>query len=972
MAMRFWMGMALLLTVNAAAAQERPAFLSQPAAQAWADSLMETMRLEEMVAQLLMPPVYSREQSSDWEQEERWCRDYGLGGVIAMQGTPELQRERMRRLQQASRIPLWVSTDAEWGLSMRFTDTHGYPRAITLGATSDTAKVRQMGALIAEDLRALGIHVNFAPDVDINSNPDNPVIGFRSFGEDPIRVAGHGIAYAKGLESQHVMATAKHFPGHGDTDSDSHLTLPTLLHDRSRFDTVELVPFRALSQAGVSAMMAAHLNVPALEPETSLPSTLSHRIVTGILREEIGFEGIVFTDAMSMKGFADFASTTTPNVDALLAGNDVLLFPAEPGVVIQEVREAIALGRLDSAFIAAKCQKILMAKHWCKVWEPLPALASLSGGAERDGLHQELLEGALTVVNNRRKLLPFGAEIQDIEVLRIGSDDGPLGSRMARVLGGESNVHSGAFPEDVEAWWNERPDADAIVVALGGAARRAKNGYGIPETTWANLEDLAARASLDPASPPLVVVVFGTPYLLDRMTRILALSDAVVVAYEDEEMAEIAVAELLTGAIGASGTLPISAAGFPVGWGIPTMGGVRLGFADQPFAGAYKIDSLAQAAIQSGATPGCRVVVAHRGRIVHDGCYGTTDGTEPVVLGTVYDLASITKVAATTIGLMALEEDGLLDVNRTLASYLDDLQGTPLGSRKLRDVLAHRAGLKAWIPFYLNAMKEPGVFVNVPDAEHQTLVADGLYILNQYRDTILQRIADAPVDEVGTHRYSDLGYYELQRIVELLSGQTLDAFVKSRFYDPMGLTHIGFRPLQWSTPTQIAPTELDQVFREQVVHGHVHDPGSAMLGGVAGHAGLFSDAHDLARLFQALMRGGYYGGSAVLQAKTIRDWTQRVDEDPAHRRASGFDRPDAERNEGPTCNEAGWGSFGHTGFTGTVAWADPDADLVYIFLSNRVYPDAENWKLVKQNVRTDIQHVVYETLGLSERFDHHD
>lgn len=966
--------MALLFGAFAAlpaASQHVPDCLKDPAGMNWADSIMQEMALDRMVAQLLMPPVYSREESENWAIEEEWCQSFGIGGVIAMQGTPELQRKRMQRLQEASEIPLWVSTDAEWGLSMRFSDAHGYPRAITLGATNDETLVQSMGRIIAEDLRSLGIHVNFAPDVDINSNPNNPVIGFRSFGEDPERVARLGIAYAMGMQERQVLATAKHFPGHGDTDSDSHLTLPTLQHDRARFDSIELVPFRALAEAGVGAMMAAHLNIPNLEPTSGLPSTLSSAIVTDLLRGELGYEGMVFTDAMSMKGFADFAQTSTPNVDALLAGNDILLFPSSPDVVLHEVHAAIESGRLDSAFIAAKCKRVLQAKHWCRAMEEMPpALPTLQGSVRRDSLHRAILEAALTVVTNRRAVLPLNQGVHDVQVLRLGSHEGPMAQRLQAVMGQSTTVVSQAFPDDVLAWWNNHKQSDALVVSIGGTDRRVSKSYGVSTSDWARLEDLAARVAMAPESPPLIVVVLGSPYLLEDMTRIAALSDAIVVAYEDEAMAEIASAELLAGAIGATGSLPVSAGGFPAGWGLPMLGGVRLGFSDLPFSGAHRIDSIIDEAIEKGAMPGCRVLAVHRGRVVHDGSYGTTDGTTPVNAAAVYDLASITKVAASSLCLMALEEDGLLSRNDKLSDHLPDLRGTELGDRRLEDVLAHRSGLKAWIPFYLEAMENPEAFVNEPDASHSTQVADNLYILDSYRDTMLAEIKRAPIDPVGTHRYSDLGYYELLRIVEGLSGQQLDEFVTGRFYTPMGLERIGFNPLKWAEFEEIAPTEVDQVFREQTVHGHVHDPGAAMLGGVAGHAGLFSDAYDLARVFYMLIRGGYYGGSAVLEAETIQSWTARVDALPEHRKACGFDRVEAQPDEGPTCNQAGWASFGHTGFTGTVVWADPDADLVYVFLSNRVHPDAENWKLVKMNVRTEVQRVIYQSLGLTERFDY--
>lgn len=964
-------GAGLFLSVVSLSAQSTPSFL-QSAHVHYADSVLSTLSFRQQIAQLLMPPIYAHATQEGWEEMEQWVAEYELGGVIAMQGAPAPYRERLQRLQGLSTIPLLISTDAEWGLGMRLDSTRSWPRALTFGAANDTALTRAFGQEVGRSLQAMGMHVNFAPVVDVNSNPLNPVIGSRSFGSSTELAGTLGSAYSKGLQDVRVLATAKHFPGHGDTDADSHYALPIIRHDRDRLDSIELAPFRTLIQEGAGAMMAAHLYIPSLDSTPNQPSTLSNTIVQGILREELGFEGLVFTDAMTMKGFTSFTQTSTPHADALLAGNDVLLFPGEPGSTIDEIEGQVRAGRLDSLLITDKCRRVLAAKSWTRA-----ALAPAGpwDSPEAEVLHREVISKALTAVKNDEPGLPFGAYVQSVEQLFVGFESGEMetSNRLVQsILGSKAEVSGASMPKEAfetagmsqldEALSNE---PDWVVLHIGGTSHRAAKGHGVTDAAVEKIAKCAAQAHK--RNVPFALVVYGSPYLLNRLHSAIALSDAVIVAYQDDARTVEAVAHALTGAGPAGGHLPVATDHFPLGHGLPWMGRIRLGFSATPISTSAVIDSIVTDAIEGGAMPGCRVVVAHEGSIVHDGVYGTLDGTKPVQASTLYDFASITKIAASTLALMRLEEEGRIALNASLSTYLPELEGTDMGSRQLRDVLSHRAGLQSWIPFYLEALKDSTAFSPVWTETHMERISDACYMRPAWRDSIWDRIVASEVDPVGTYRYSDLGYYAIQRIIEGMTGKGLDPFTSAQFYAPAHWHSLGFSPGQ-STEASVAPTEVDNIFRHCTVQGDVHDPGAAMLGGVGGHAGLFGDAYDLARLMYMLRMGGTYGGVDFFQPETVQAWTRRVDPDPEHRKACGFDRPAHEPDAGPTCNEVSENSFGHSGFTGTLAWADPDHDLVYVFLSNRTYPSAENRKLIDWDVRTKVQHQVYKAYGIPSRF----
>ncbi|PCJ82306.1 MAG: hypothetical protein COA49_02060 [Bacteroidetes bacterium] len=966
---------------------EEPEFLS--IRTEWVDSILDTLTMEEQVAQLLMVPVYSRSDTSGWSEAESWVRDLGLGGVICMQGGPENQRNRITRLQDLSAIPLMVASDAEWGLGMRLDSTRSFPRALTLGATGDADLVRRFGRAVGISLRNTGITVNFAPVVDVNSNSINPVIGSRSFGENVQLVGELGLAYSRGLQDVNVLATAKHFPGHGDSDSDSHKTLPRISGDRARLDSVELAPFRVLIDGGVGAIMVAHLDVPALDSTDSQPSTLSPAIVDTLLRQELGFRGLAFTDALSMKGFADFAGDRPRARDALLAGNDILLFPGDPIEVISEIIESLKNGSIDSSLVTEKCRRVLMAKVWTKADEELPPYGTPWDAAEAEDVHREILQASLTLLTNKNEVIPMLEAEGKIAVINIANktaSSSKFTEHLSKTLGRSFKVSSFTVGKDGSGWGRTEvqlacEDADLVLVNFLETSNRPSKNYGVFRNALDECSTRILKSKADSLNgTKWIVNLFANPYVIDEnWARIIENAEGFVLAYQDDYRTQEAVVDLICGVHGTKGTLPVtpSDSSFKQGCGIivDNQNSSRLGFNTSACGGAWgpssKIDSIVEIALDAEAFPGCRVMVAYKGVVMHDGSYGTTDGKVKVTEKTVYDLASITKVAATTLCLMRLEETGNFDLDSPISKYLHELDTLELGTRTFRQILSHQSGLYPWIPFYLETLSDSlDLLSDIPLCDNNICINPNLFICEEFVDTMYLRILEAEIRPAGEYRYSDLGYYLINKMLNetYRTSKAIDSISSSWFYNPMGLYSMGFNPLERPGMMlyDIAPTEQDDIFRKCTVQGHVHDPGAALLGGVCGHAGLFSDANDLARLGQMLLNNGTYLGIDFLdpEKSTLESWTARAyPEEDSNRRGIGFDKPALELDSGPTCDRASASSFGHSGFTGTLLWVDPDYDLVYVFLSNRTYPDAENHKLITLNVRTEIQRVVMEHLN---------
>lgn len=945
---------------------------------AWADSVFNTLTLEQRIAQLFMVAAWSNKGTAHQMEIRQLIKEHGIGGLIFFQGGPSRQAALLNEYQSISPVPLLVGMDLEWGLAMRLDSTIRYPRQMALGAIQDNALIEQMGADIAEQMKLIGTHVSFSPVVDVNNNAANPVINSRSFGESKENVAAKGVAYMRGLQQNGILANAKHFPGHGDTDTDSHYGLPLIPFDRARLDSLELYPFRELIRSGVGSMMVAHLSIPQLDSTQDLPSTLSPKVVNGLLKEELGFRGLVFTDAMNMKGLAEHFEPGEADVLALKAGNDVLLFPGDVPKAIEMVKQTISNGTMLESVVDDACLKVLKTKYWCNVSDSLRLSGSKLDVALNSPAHlalrDRLAEAALTVVKNEEGALPIPIlKDQNIAAIAIG---GKKGNLFHETLNWYADVDGFVLDRrpnaaDVEALHTVLKDYDRIIFSVHGFSS-TKNNFGV----YLQAESVIKRFA---SEHPSTVVLFANPYSLAKR-KSLASGKALVLAYEDRPEFQKAAAQMLLGGTGATGRLPVSIKGlYQFGAGLDIAPASRLAQGAPEDVGISSaalqgIDSIALNGIDKKAYPGCVVLVAKDGRVIYEKAFGhhSYKYKPEVATDDIYDLASITKIVSTTSALMKLVGEGKVDLNRNLCDYLPELVGDNEKYRNmnLREMLSHQAGLLPWIPFYAKTVKggtpDPNLYISSKDDAHQLRVAEDLYMLSSYQDTILKRILDTKLRKERDYKYSDLGYYFMQAIIEKTAGMTLDEYVQQNFYDPLGLRTMGYHPRKHHQLEVIVPTEYDVDFRRQQIHGDVHDPGAAMQGGVGGHAGVFSNARDLASFMQMLLNGGTYGNEALLDETVIKEFTKCqfcTGKEDENRRGAGFDKPVMHGGPGPTCECVSYASFGHSGFTGTLTWADPEEDLVYVFLSNRIYPNAQNKKLITMGIRTEIMQVIYNAIG---------
>ena len=712
----------------------------------WVEKVMESLSLEQRIAQLMVVRVPLNMDDKQVKEFSDRMNGFGVGGVCFFAGTAERQVSMTRRFQKDARVPLLVCIDGEWGLGMRLKDMYSFPRNAKFGLLTPDADsiVYRMGEEIGRQCREMGVHINFAPVVDINSNPKNPVIGTRSFGTDRERVAQLGIMYALGQQSQGVMAVAKHFPGHGDTDADSHFELPVINHTKEYIDSIDTYPFKRMIAAGVQGVMVAHLQVNALD--SVRPSSLSPILVEGLLRKQLGFDGLIITDGLDMKGVTNTYGMGRGELEALKAGNDILLLPPDVPQAIETIKAVAVADDEVRAMVDEHCRRVLRAKYRLVV-----------------------------------------------------------------------------------------PHLDKEIKVPGEEHRAA-------------CQDIVNDMTLN----------------IDR-----------------------------------------------------------------------RIDTIIERAIGDSAMPGCQVVVMHKGRVLVNRCYGrlTYDKESPAVTPeTVYDLASLTKPAATTLAFMKMVDDEEVDLNDKLSKYLPYLKKTDKEDITIRQALSHQTLLRAFDSYWQHTSD---------------------------RDSLLRLVAQSTLGSKPV--YSDLNFMLLSDVVERVASMPLDQYVDLYFYRPMGLKHTRFNPLKARKPLMIAPTEQDSL--RGLICGTVHDPNAFAMGGVSGHAGLFSNAEEVALLMQMLLDGGVYKGHRYLKEKTVRTFTSRHFEKQGNRRALGFDKQLMVPNRNAQAAfEASQASFGHTGFTGTMLWVDPDYDLVYVFLSNRVHPSSAVNKLAQLNVRTDVQSIIYNIL----------
>lgn len=928
-----------------------------PAKTEWVNAQLSGMTLEEKIGQFFMVAAYSNRDERHFKAIDSLISNQKIGGLIFFQGERSNLTTAIRRFQKTSKIPLLIGMDAEWGTQMRLFGEDRFPYNYTIGAANDTKLTEEIARMIGEECREMGIHINFAPVADVNSNPDNPVIGFRSFGENPVRVGAHVAATVKGMESQGVLTSMKHFPGHGDTDTDSHLELPTVTNSLAHIDAIDFSPFRAGINAGASSVMIGHLNVPAID-STGTPSSLSAVTIQEYLQKGMGFKGLVISDALNMKAVADRYGKAEVSVKAFQAGCDILLFPENVKDAITAISKKVKSGEISELEINNRCRKVLNAKYAAII---APPAVKVSSPEQKELTRKLLYEKAITVLKNN-DFFPIKRFDERIAHVSIGASAYPMRKSMDLVAPVDQ-YYFYTVEEALERLGDSLKNYDRIVTSIHSTTVRARNDYGFPKDWQRWLKKVAGKKN--------ALIVLGNPLALQHVD--LTSVQAVVIGYENHPMMLDRMGQFIMGTFNSSGTLSSKVNNeFTREFGIEVPWGGRLKESQPEELGISReklkeIDRIAQSGIDAQAYPGCQIVVAVEGKVIWRKSYGyhTYDHQQVVKNEDVYDIASITKIAASTSALMRLETQDKFTLDAQLKTYLPELTGNnEYGAIKLRDMLTHQSGLVSWIPFYKSTLENnqptPRLYVSEMQADFKNQVTGNLWMRTDYQDTILRRILETPL-KARSYKYSDLGYYFVREIVKGKSGKPLDQFAMDELYKPMGLRYMRYRPLDYFPLSQIPPTEMDNSFRKQLVHGYVHDPGAAMVGGVGGHAGLFSNAGDLASLMQLFLNKGNYGGEQFLKSSVVEQYTA-CQYCPSNRRGAGFDKPTTNRKGGPTCGLASLASFGHTGFTGTMAWADPENQINYVFLSNRVYPDAENWKIVSMNIRTDIQQVIYEAV----------
>ncbi len=941
----------------------------------WVDSVFNTLTPDERIAQLLMIRGYSNRDSLYNAELVNLVSNYKIGGVCFFQGGPVRQAILTNRIQAASKVPVFIAIDGEWGLGMRLDSTFSFPKQMTLGAIRSDHHIYEMGREIARQMHRLGIQMNFAPVADINNNPDNPVINARSFGEDRMRVAEKSYFYMKGMQDEGLIAVGKHFPGHGDTDTDSHYSLPIIPKSKSLIDSVELFPFKYLIDRGIKGIMVSHLRVPALDTAQNSIATLSEPILKDLLRNELGFKGMIITDGMDMKGLVDFSDVGRVEADAIKAGNDILLLPVDAWRAISNICIAIDEGYISQQMVDEKCRRILEWKYESGLNNLQPvAIENLHNDLNsRESKQLALLSNsrAVTLLSNRNNIIPIrDLDTTNIACLVIGDT---LRTAFQQAVSQYAPARFFNLPKEAtqlqfDSIARQLEPYNLIIAAFSRSSDLPSKRFNITETAASFIDSLSIRKKL-------ILNLFASPYSL-RFFKNATNYDGLVMAYQDNALMQELTAQALFGGREIDGQLPVSADyRFSAGDGLQSKEVFRLAFGmPEEVRIAYNdllpVDSIMYDAIDQKVFPGAQVLVIKQGKVILNKAYGTKtyESFIPVRTDDIYDLASLTKVLGTTMMAMKMSDDNVINIDRKLSHYNSALIKSNKKDATIKEIMAHEARLQSFIPFYTGLQTDTGKVLDNQLAKHYSIaypnrIADGLYGSQELVDHIIDSIIKSQLLVKKGYRYSDLGFILLAKTFETLVDQPMTSYLDKNIYSKLGLTTMGFHPRDRFSLDRIAPTEFDKTFRRQVIHGDVHDQTAAILGGVAGHAGLFSDAMDVGIILQMLLNNGSYGGEEIFDSATIAHFTDYQFPGKDNRRGAGFDKPPLKADDpSPACSFVSSSSYGHSGFTGTYFWVDPEEELIYVFLSNRVYPDAENTKITKMNIRTNVHEQIYKAI----------
>jgi beta-N-acetylhexosaminidase len=944
----------------------------------WVDSVLKTLSIDQQIGQCIWIAAWSDRDISHEVETSDIIKKYGIGGIIFFQGTAEKQAELTNYYQKISKVPLIFAMDAEWGIGMRLNNVEKFPFQMTLGAIKNDTLIYELGGAVASQFKRMGMQMNLAPVSDININSQNPVINYRSFGEGRENVSKKTICYMKGLQDNGIIATAKHFPGHGDTNVDSHFDLPLIKHSKLRLDSIELYPFRNLINEGIVSIMTAHLNLPSLDSTSGLPSTLSPVIITGLLKNELKFNGLIITDAMNMQGVTKYFKTGEADAKALAAGNDIIEFVTDVEAAIKETKNYIIAKKLSNEDIALKCRKILAVKYWAGL-NNLKKVNNDNINSELSpmiskALIRKLYANALTVLKNDDNILPV-KNLRDIKIATVAINKTKISSFQERISNYHPADHFFINQSDTAAFTGllkKLSGYDIVITGVFDLDQRPNMGFGIAPEMSRFIDELVTRNKT-------IITWFGNPYGIDKIQS-LKNADGLVLAYQENEYTEDLSAQLIFGGIGAHGALPVTInETWPSDFGIITQGNIRLQYGIPESVGISseflnsRIDSIVNIGLAAKAYPGCEVMVAVKGVAIFQKTYGfqTYDNRVPVLEDDLFDLASVTKISAGLPGLMLLDTQGKFSPDETLGSYLPYFKHSNKGNLVLRDILAHQAGLTPFIPFWKETIKKDGkfkrhIFEHEYSEKYPLEVAPGLFINKNFRNKMFSEIKKSKIGE-KKYTYSDLTFIITPQIVENLSGQKWYDFVTSNIYKKIGAYDLSFNPYLKYPLIRIIPTEYDSLFRKQQLRGTVHDETAAMLGGISGHAGLFATANDLMKLMELYRRMGEYGGEQIIGRKVMEEYTSVQFPDNKNRRGLGFDKPllnnsELTEDESYPTKSASPDSFGHSGYTGPFVWIDPKYDITYIFLCNRVYPTRNNNLVSDLNIRTRLLQAIYDSM----------
>ena len=917
----------------------------------WADSVLKTLSENEKIGQLIMVRLSAIDLKTKVVSfydttVERDILEYNIGGICLFQGAPVKQANMINHLQSIAKTPILIAIDAENGVGMRMDSVSGLPRMMMLGALQDKSLVYKYGQWVGKQCKELGIHVNFAPVVDINNNPNNPVINDRSFGENKYKVADLAIQYMLGMKSEGVMGSAKHFPGHGDVDVDSHFALPIISKTQEALDSLELYPFRKIFEAGIGSAMVAHLFIPSIDSSANRASSISPAIVNGLLKKEIGFNGITFTDALEMKGVSAVYPDGAAAVESIIAGNDILCLPGDVKTVVEKIKQAIIENRISWGDINMHVQKILATKYEQGLSNR--TAIQLEGLTERlndqsNAIRTEVTEKAITLAKYEDNAsLPLPADKSGrYALLEIGKNiNTPFSTNLRR----EYNADVLFFDNSMNELQADsvltilETNYENVIIAIHELPRYPSNNFNMSAVEIQLINSLMNKK-------PATLFIFGNPYAAKFFCNV----KNIMICYDDESTTQEVASKMLSGKLSPQGKLPVTICekmheGLGYTFSMPSI-------ANNQNILIHSIDSIAQDAIKQHATPGISLLVLKDGKIMLNKSYGhlSYDSIEKVKTETIYDLASVTKVCATTISIMKLYDEHKIQLDKTLGEYLPWVRGSDKENLLIKDILLHQAGLKAFVPFYKEVSDSvtnkalPIYFSKTTTNSYGIKVDDSIYMRTDWIDTMHQRILMSPLGKANEYVYSDNDFIFLGEVVKAISGQPLEQYVWNNFYRPLGFRSTGFNPINYVNKRTIAPTEQDPYFRERLICGTVHDPGAAMFGGVAGHAGLFSNAYEIAVLMQMIMNKGIINEKTFISPATVELFTAYQSD--VSRRGLGFDKPEKDNSTRhtpyPAINVSS-STFGHLGFTGTCAWADPENKLVFVLLANRVNPVAKN------------------------------